>query len=150
MNKIVEKRIEQFIATKFLKTEAELTLVSFLVKTIEADYKKRTIDSKLAEKQIESKQIHVLNIIRNSFSNGETFLKYFNFKNNNIPFSKLNGMKIMNFVNSLDSVKSTDIVAALNTVNVKKTFHKKGKKTHKTPTNSKANVTVIHKKKVSE
>ena len=39
MNKIVEKRIEQFIATKFLKTEAELTLVSFLVKTIEADYK---------------------------------------------------------------------------------------------------------------
>ena len=84
MNKIVEKRIEQFIATKFLKTEAELTLVSFLVKTIEADYKKRTLDSKLAEKQIESKQIHVLNIIRNSFSNGETFLKYFNFKNNNL------------------------------------------------------------------
>ena len=151
MNKIVEKRIEQFIATKFLKTEAELTLVSFLVKTIEADYKKRTLDPKLAEKQIESKQIHVLNIIRNSFSNGETFLKYFNFKNNNIPFSKLNGMKIMNFVNSLDSVKSTDIVAALNTVNVKKTFHKKGKKSTKTSNNSsKTNVTVIHKKRVTE
>lgn len=150
MNKIVEKRIEQFIATKFLKTEAELTLVSFLVKTIEADYKKRTLDPKLAEKQIESKQIHVLNIIRNSFSNGETFLKYFNFKNNNIPFSKLNGLKIMNFVNSLDSVKSTDIVSALNTVNVKKTFHKKSKRTNKTVNQTKPNVTVIHKKKVSE
>ena len=150
MNKIVERRIEQFITTKFLKTEAELTLVSFLVKTIEADYKKRTTDVKLADKQIASKQIHVLNIIRNSFSNGETFLKYFNFKNNNIPFSKLNGVKIMNFVNNLDSVKSTDIVAALNTVNVKKTFHKKSNKVNKKVNKPKPEITVLHKKKVSE
>jgi hypothetical protein len=127
MNTIVEKRIKQFITTNFLKTESELTLVSFLVKTIEADYKKITTDIKLVDKQIESKQIHVLNTIRNSFSNGEAFLKYFNFKNNNMPFSKLNGMKIMKFVNSLDTVKSTDIITALNAVNVNKTFYKKNK-----------------------
>lgn len=144
MNNIIERRIEQFIVTKFLKEASELSLVTFIVKAIESDLKQKTQDHKLVEKQIESKQIHVLNLIRDSFSNGDTFLKYFNFKTNNISFANLNGIKIMNFVNELNNLKSTDIVAALNQSNVKKTFI--GKVKHK-KNNHSNNITIVHKKR---
>ena len=144
MNNIVERRIEQFITTKFLKTESEVTLITFLVKTIESDYKKNAVNDVLVAKQIENKQIHVLNTVRNSFQDGSAFLKYFNFKNNNIAFSKLNGIKIMQFVNSLDNIKSTDIVSALNKGDTRKNILPKHRiNTNKLKNN---NVKIIHKK----
>lgn len=145
MNNIIEKRIEQFITTKFIKTEAELTLVSFLIKTIESDYKKDVSADVLVAKQIETKQIHVLNIIRNSFQDGATFLKYFNFKNNNIPFSKLNGVKIMSFVKSLDNIKSIDIVSALNQTDTRKNLQRRSKQKNQNKTRN-PNVKIVHKK----
>ena len=79
MNRIIEQRVKQLITIKFLTTQSEITALSLLLNAIEQDFQRIHGKSIVNEKQIETRQIYTLNKIQNSFSNGETFLKFFNY-----------------------------------------------------------------------
>ena len=134
MNQLIQQRIQQLITTKFLKTESEIQAVVLSIDAIERDIQKIHGKSAINQKTIETKQIHILNRIHNTFTSGFLFLKYFNFKTDNSPFAKLNTMKVMKVVNDVDTVTSAEVSTFLNEQEAKQ------KKVHSKKRNFRKNV----------
>lgn len=147
MNKIIQNRIEQFIVTKFLTSENEVTALTLLLNSIEKNIYSKHGKSSVYDKQIENKQVFILNKIRELFSNGDSFLKYFNKKTNNTNFNKLNNYKLFSVVEAIELATTSNVIEVLNSIKTKSNkkrvnnFSKK-KKNH----NNRVKPEVIYKK----
>lgn len=147
MNNIIEQRIKQFISIKFLTTQSEITALTMLLNSIEKDFQNIHGKGVINDQQIETRQIYTLNKIQSSFSNGDAFLKFFNYKSDNTNFAKFNTMKLMAIVSFIDDAQSSDIMEALNQSQhkVTKPYHKKNNKKVNNKKSSHKKVDIIYK-----
>jgi hypothetical protein len=118
MNTIVERRMQNLVISKFLKSAVEIKMLSLLVDAIEKSQPKN-IEKILLEKQTESRQMELINIVQTKFTSGENLLKFVNQKTNHMSFEDLKTHKLVELNKFIHEAKVEDIMSALNKASVK-------------------------------
>lgn len=118
MNHIVERRMQNLVISKFLKTGVEIKMLSLLVDAIEKSQPKN-IEKVLIEKQTESRQMELINIVQAKFVSGENLLKFVNQKTNHMSFESLKTHKLVELNKMIHDATIEDVMSTLNKAEVK-------------------------------
>lgn len=118
MNTIVERRMKNLVISKFLKSAVEIKMLSLLVEAIEKSQPKN-IEKILLEKQTESRQMELINVVQKKFTSGENLLRFVNQKTNHMSFDSLKTHKLVELNKLITDATIEDVMSTLNKAEVK-------------------------------
>lgn len=118
MNTIVERRMQNLVISKFLRSPIEIKMLSLLVESIEKSQPKN-IEKILLEKQTESRQMELINVVQNKFTSGDNLVKFVNQKTNHMSFENLKTHKLMEINKLIQDATIEDVMSTLNKAAVK-------------------------------
>lgn len=118
MNTIVKRRMQNLVISKFLKSAVEIKMLSLLVEAIEKSQPKN-IEKILLEKQTESRQMELINVVQKKFTSGENLLRFVNQKTNHMSFDSLKTHKLVELNKLITEATIEDVMSTLNKAEVK-------------------------------